>query len=477
MFQTFSKLPVPVCSLNENFIILSYNQNWETLLGSQDFTNKSILNFLSNQEDKEKIAQQLHTCLREGKSLLIDFELSNSQKQYLPLSWAVVCDEEKHELILCAQSSSEKEAIETRFARMYHVTTDAVMLLDGETFTDCNKATLDMFAVESVEKFITFHPADLSPEYQPDGEDSFTKANRMIMKAFQEGRNIFEWTHKKTTGEDFPAEVLLSPIVLRGKTYVQASVRDISERVKIQKELDEARLQQLNASRLASLGEMAGGIAHEINNPMAVIRSQAELIVNAMARSQEVPESFIKQGMERIISTSDRISRIIKGLKLLSRDSTSDPLLPTDLHIIIQDTLGFCEEKLKEKKITFEFISNESFEVICRSVEISQVILNLITNSIDAIEGLESPWIKLDITKDSTMGIIKVVDSGNGIPKSVAEKMTLPFFTTKEVGKGSGLGLSISKRIIERHQGDFYLDMKATNTTFVIRLPLSQVEI
>lgn len=473
MFKTFSKLPVPVCSLDENLVIQSYNENWETLLGSQDFSQKSISTFLSSLEDKEKILHLLKACFKDGKSTLIDFEISNKQKQYLPVSWAIVKDETTNQLILCAQSSSEKEAIETRFARMYHVTTDAVMLLDGESFTDCNKATLDMFGVESVEKFITYHPGDLSPEFQPDGEDSFTKANRMIEKAFHEGRNIFEWTHKKVKGENFQAEVLLSPIVLRGKTYLQASVRDISERVKFQKELDEARIQQLNASRLASLGEMAGGIAHEINNPMAVIRSQAEHMVNAMNRGQGISENFIKQGLDRIISTSDRISRIIKGLKLLSRDSTTDPLLVTDLDTIIQDTLGFCEERLKERKIKFECVRTEPIEILCRSVEISQVILNLINNAVDAIENSPSPWIRLESSKDSKMVTIKVIDSGTGIPKNVAEKITLPFFTTKEVGKGSGLGLSISKRIIERHSGDFFLDTKAKNTTFVIKLPLS----
>lgn len=472
MYQAFSKLPVPVCSLNENFLIQFYNHEWETLLGSQDFTNQSIFNFLSVLEDKERITEQFSQCLKEGKSLLIDFELSNVQKQYLPISWAVVRDEKNHQLILCAQSSSEKQAIETRFARMYHVTTDAVMLLDGTSFTDCNKATLDMFAVDSVEKFIKCHPADLSPEFQPDGEDSFTKANRMITKAFADGRNIFEWTHRKATGEDFPAEVLLSPIVLRGKTYLQASVRDISERVKFQKELDEARLQQLNASRLASLGEMAGGIAHEINNPMAVIRSQAELIVNAMTRNQELTPQGLKLGMERIISTSDRISRIIKGLKLLSRDSSADPMLSTDLCTIVQDTLGFCEEKLREKQITLEVKCPANIFVLCRAVEISQVILNLISNSIDAIEGFDSPWIRIEVKADKKMAFIKVTDSGAGIPKSVAEKITLPFFTTKEVGKGSGLGLSITRRIIDKHNGDFYLDPKAANTTFVIKLPL-----
>lgn len=472
MFQTFAKLPVPVCSLDENFQIQAYNQGWETLLGSQEFTKHSIFDFFSNQEDKQNLSQQFSQCLKDGTSILVDFELSNSQKQYLPLSWAVVCDQENRQLILCAQSSSEKQTIETKFARMYHVTTDAVMLLSGQSFTECNKATLDMFKVDSVESFIKLHPADLSPEYQPDGEDSFTKANRMIEKAFAEGRNIFEWTHRKSTGENFPAEVLLSPIILKGKTYLQASVRDISERMRLQKELDEARVHQMNASKLASLGEMAGGIAHEINNPMAVIRSQAEVILNSFNRTQKIDSSMLKNGMERIIATSDRISRIIKGLKLLSRDSAMDPLLPVDLQSIMQETLALCEEKLREKQIRLETRITGPIIIMCRSVEISQVLLNLITNSIDAVENTESPWLKIIATAEGDFAVIKVIDSGQGIPDNIAEKITQPFYTTKEVGKGSGLGLSITKRIIEKHRGEFYLDQKAFNTTFVIKIPL-----
>lgn len=474
MFETFSKLPVPVCSLGEGFKFLSFNQAWVEIFGSTDVKNKSLIDCLNDQEDKPFITHQLTRCLEQGQATLIDFELFNTHKLYLPVSWAVVCDPENKQLILCAQVSSLKESVETRFARMYHVTTDAVMLLSGNSFTDCNKATLEMFGIDSVERFTSFHPADLSPEFQPDGESSFDKANRMIEKAFKEGRNIFEWTHKKVTGPTFPAEVLLSPIVLKGKTYLQASVRDISKRVEIQKNLDEARLQQLNASRLATLGEMAGGIAHEINNPMAVIRSQAELILNSLHRTTELKPEYLQKGMERIISTSDRISRIIKGLKSLSRDATNDPLLPTELKSIIQDTLAFCEEKLKEKTIKLDLMIKDHCEVLCRSVEISQVLLNLINNSIDAIEGTPSPWIRIMVEEKGPMAEIKVIDSGNGIPKELAEKIILPFFTTKEVGKGSGLGLSISRRIIESHGGDFYLDQLASNTTFIIRLPLTR---
>lgn len=474
MYQIFSKLPAPVCSIDENFQIRSYNSYFEKLFGPRNYLELSLSELLISHEDERNIREQIKNCEASGRSHLLDFELANLNRQAIPLSWAMVYEPASHTTILCAQNSVSNQEMETRYERMFHATSDAVMLLDNVTFTDCNKATLEIFNVDSVETFRKMHPADLSPVFQPDGEESFSKANRMITKAFKEGRNYFEWTHKKVTGEEFPAEVLLCPIEIKGKVHIQASVRDISERVRFQKELDEIRAHQLNASRLASLGEMAGGIAHEINNPIAVIRSQAEYILNSLNRNPQFEKVNIIQGMDRIIATSDRISRIIKGLKTLSRDGGSDPFQLNMLGPIIQDTLSICEERLKEKSIRFESFIEDDLQIYCRSVEISQVILNLISNSIDAVEHLSDPWIKLSAKEVGTNVIITLCDSGDGIPEHIAEKITMPFYTTKDVGKGSGLGLSISKRIIEKHNGEFYLDRTSPNTAFVIKIPRPQ---
>lgn len=474
MYQILSKLPVPVCAIDEHFIIQSYNSHFEKLFGPRNYFGLLFSEMLISSEDENNIKQQIKICEASGKSNLLEFQLTNLNRQPIPLSWAMVHEPSSRTTILCAQNSVLSQEIETRYERMFHATSDAVMLLDNVTFTDCNNATLQIFNVDSVETFRRMHPADLSPAFQPDGEASFTKANRMIMKAFEEGRNFFEWTHKKMTGEEFPAEVLLCPIEIKGKVHIQASVRDISERVRFQKELDEVRAHQLNASRLASLGEMAGGIAHEINNPIAVIRSQAEHLLNNLKRNPNMERAHIINGMDRIIATSDRIGRIIKGLKTLARDGGSDPFQIHRLEPIIQDTLSICEEKLKEKNIQFESLLDDGLVIYCRSVEISQVLLNLISNSIDAIEHFVNPWIKMEAKIDGKYARITICDSGDGIPDHIAEKITMPFYTTKDVGKGSGLGLSISKRIIEKHNGEFYLDRTSPNTKFVINLPLAQ---
>jgi signal transduction histidine kinase len=119
-------------------------------------------------------------------------------------------------------------------------------------------------------------------------------------------------------------------------------------------------------------------------------------------------------------------------------------------------------------------LTNENFQLIinCCRVQLSQVILNLLGNSFDAIENLEERWVEVRCEKNEQNLIIKLIDSGNGIPSAIKEKIFQPFFTTKEIGKGTGLGLSLSHSIIKNHQGIFSLDENMKNTCFVITLPL-----
>jgi C4-dicarboxylate-specific signal transduction histidine kinase len=112
--------------------------------------------------------------------------------------------------------------------------------------------------------------------------------------------------------------------------------------------------------------------------------------------------------------------------------------------------------------------------VLCREVQLSQVIINLVNNASDAIIDLPEKWIELDVTKDETGKkiIISLTDSGNGIPQEIAKKLMTAFFSTKGVGKGTGLGLSISQKIINEHQGDLFLDQSCQHTRFIIELPI-----
>ncbi len=226
-----------------------------------------------------------------------------------------------------------------------------------------------------------------------------------------------------------------------------------------------------NASKLATLGEMAGEIAHEINNPLTVICGK----VDQMKRKIEagtIDVEKIKEGLILIKTTSARITKIIKGLRSFSRNSENDPMVPTSIRAMIEDTLVLCKERFSSSfvELIVEFEGDVTVE--CRPSQISQVVMNLLGNAHDAIEKNPEKWVKLRVTYDDRLVRIAVTDCGKGIPPEILEKIMQPYFTTKELGKGTGLGLSISKGIIESHAGKFYYDSESPNTSFVIEIPV-----
>ena len=237
---------------------------------------------------------------------------------------------------------------------------------------------------------------------------------------------------------------------------------------------DQMRFNQ--TSRLSSLGEMAGSIAHEINNPMAIIHGNAYLI-KSYAKSTPINAEEIHNLAEKIENTTKRISKIVKSLRAVSRDGVNDPVDIIAVKDIISEALNLCEAKLKNNKIFFSVSNfNPNLTIQTRPVQVIQALINLINNSQYAIAQQENKWIRIDVAEVGQNVLIKVIDSGFGVDTAIQEKIMQPFFTTKPVGQGTGLGLSISKSMIEANQGELYLDTKNNNTCFVIQIPKIQSE-
>ncbi len=241
-------------------------------------------------------------------------------------------------------------------------------------------------------------------------------------------------------------------------------------------ELKRAQMQLMQSSKMASLGEMASGIAHEINNPLSIIQVKVGQISDSV-NSGETDAAKLIQKFNSIDRNVKRITKIIKGLRSFSRNGDHDAFVPTRLQTIFDDLLELCRERFKISNIDLRLPEKIKGNIECRPIQISQVLLNLLNNSYDAIQGVPNAWVEVKIEELESMFKLYVTDSGNGIPPEVALKMMQPFYTTKKVGHGVGLGLSIAKGIVEDHMGQLYLNMDSPNTEFIIELPKHQKQV
>lgn len=226
----------------------------------------------------------------------------------------------------------------------------------------------------------------------------------------------------------------------------------------------------VNSAKMSALGQMASGVAHEINNPLTIIRGRASLIRYSIESGKVLPDKFL-QDLEVIDSTSLRIARITKGLLAFAGGEDNDPITRTDLKSVVEDMLRYCSEKLKIRNIAIELHSEGDTQVSCRAQQIGHVMLSLLYNAHDAILDLPEKWIKMEIIGTQKEVKVRVIDSGPGIPKNIVDRIMEPFFTTKGVGKGTGLGLSVAKGVIEEQGGRLFVDRSARNTCFEFAIP------
>lgn len=229
-----------------------------------------------------------------------------------------------------------------------------------------------------------------------------------------------------------------------------------------------------NASKMATLGEIAAGVAHEINNPLHTLTLTTHLL-QRLSDGDRLSKEILRTHLEKVEICVQRMATIVSELKAFSRDSSHDAYKETPLRSLISETLDLCHARLLSKDIRLD-VSDipDWWKAECRPSQLSQVILNLLNNAYDAALGQPERWVTLEAKDCGDCFEIAVTDSGTGVAPEIARKIMNPFFTTKPPGKGTGLGLSISSNIMTDHGGSLTLDRNSPHTRFVMLLPKKQ---
>lgn len=232
---------------------------------------------------------------------------------------------------------------------------------------------------------------------------------------------------------------------------------------------EQERSKSLQNARLATLGELSAGIAHEMNNPLTIIAGN----VSACLREPTNLEK-IQDRLQKIENASQRIVKIIGGLRKFSRSAEHSSKQKHAISKLISEVVPLTEAKSKTAHVSVEVDCRTQSKILCDEVEFGQVLINLINNAVDAVKDNQEKWVRVIAFDQQDWLILQVWDSGKGIPRHIADKLFQAFFTTKPAGEGTGLGLSIIKGILEQHDATIELKQDESNTCFEIKFKKAQ---
>lgn len=557
-----------------------------------------------NKQSKEEInfSADIPVMRKDGTVFYADITATYIKIDSKPYLMGLFHDTTERKKAADALRESEK-----RFMDVLYASVDAILLIEGETFVECNEATTRMLGYPTRAEFLMSHPSKLSPPMQPDGRESREKANEMIKTAFHKGFHRFVWMHRKANGEDFPVEVSLTPVVMHGKNILHCLWRDLSDVQRIQQEKERISTEvcdlydnapcgyhsvdkdgifvrinttelswfgytreellgrkkftdicslhsqelfkrefpgfkergflrnlelevirkdgskmtiMLNGSvivdtsgnfimsrctliditeykkaqndrmllerqlyhsqRIDAIGSLVAEITHDFNNILATIIGLSNLFLSDYSQKDKKREYI-----ENINSLGNKGLNVVKQIMTFAKPKEK-AFEVLDIVPVIYDMLSMLGSSLNRvATVSVNVTPKQTALIMGNSVQVQQMLLNLLFNAMDAMEGkFGMIEINIDVISINPLDVTKlkvpsgsyikltVKDTGQGMSQEVKQKLFEPFFSTKSE-KGTGLGMSIVKRIVTSHNGAIQIESEpGVGTTINIFFPI-----
>lgn len=342
-----------------------------------------------------------------------------------------------------------------RLIALLDAAVDALVIIDGKGNIELfNAAAQSMFLYAKQEVFGK-NIKILMPDPFSNGHDSYlssylTSKEAKIIGKGREGRG------KKSTGEEFPIFLSIGEVKNSSHTQFVGIIRDISAQERDKIEAQESRERLSHASRLNSMGDLAAGIAHEMNQPLSAISSYAQASKRLLQSTTQDNKIMVVAALDKICDQAIRASEVINRLRAFVKTQVLQKEF-IDLNKLILETVDLAkvDTRILDHDVILKLDCSKKPKVLADPVQIQQVLLNLIRNGIDAMEHIKGAPLRIHSQWLSDVMIeVSIIDYGGGMDKKTSSSIFTPFFTTKETGMG--MGLSVSQTIIHAHGGDLY---------------------
>ncbi len=368
-------------------------------------------------------------------------------------------------------SEQELRASEEKYRSLFENDPNPILVLDLDSFQilDANIRTVETYGY-SREELLRMSFLELGETKDAERIRSLAAKSCIFLPKVR---------HHRKDGSPLYVNIHSCPRLHIGKDVIIANIADITHRIQVEAQL-------IQAGKMATLGEMSAGMAHELNQPLNAIRVGCEYFLKMLTRKRPIPEDTLARVSRELVHQVERASSIINHLREFGRKSESDEMGLLNIEEPIRGVFTVLGQQLKLRDIQVELeISPDLPPVhgVCNRLE--QVFLNLVMNARDAIEekreqsggmALESR-LTVRAYREGNDVVATFSDTGTGIPESIRERIFEPFFTTKEVGKGTGLGLSISYGIVKDVGGEMEVkSQEGMGTTFALRFPVAREE-